>query len=67
MVSHDRYLIGSHATIVVGGADHAVTSFDGDLTDTGPVVLCKRALRASPRDAATMNAVQSATGPGPQR
>jgi ATP-binding cassette subfamily F protein 3 len=50
MVSHDRYLIEACADRLWVVADHAVTSFDGDLDDYGRVVLSARNARANPRE-----------------
>jgi ATP-binding cassette subfamily F protein 3 len=45
MVSHDRYLIEACADRLWVVADHAVTSFDGDLDDYRRVVLSTRSAR----------------------
>ena len=50
MVSHDRYLIEACADQLWVVADHAVTSFDGDLDDYRRMVLSARGMRASSRD-----------------
>jgi ATP-binding cassette subfamily F protein 3 len=50
MVSHDRYLIEACADRLWVVADHAVTSFDGDLDDYQRLVLSSRGERASSRD-----------------
>src|SRR5215475_9487272 len=50
MVSHDRYLIEACADRLWVVADHAVTSFDGDLDDYRRLVLSARGTRASARD-----------------
>jgi ATP-binding cassette subfamily F protein 3 len=50
MVSHDRYLIESCADRLWVVADHAVTSFEGDLDDYRRLVLSARSVRASPRE-----------------
>jgi ATP-binding cassette subfamily F protein 3 len=50
MVSHDRYLIEACADRLWVVADHAVTSFDGDLGDYGRLVLSSRGGRAPPRE-----------------
>jgi ATP-binding cassette subfamily F protein 3 len=49
MVSHDRYLIEACADRLWVVADHAVTSFDGDLDDYRRLVLSARGTRASAR------------------
>jgi ATP-binding cassette subfamily F protein 3 len=54
MVSHDRYLIESCADRLWVVADHAVTSFDGDLDDYRRIVLSARSVRASPRERTTI-------------
>jgi ATP-binding cassette, subfamily F, member 3 len=48
MVSHDRYLIEACADRLWVVADHAVTSFDGDLDDYRRIVLSTRSARAEP-------------------
>jgi ATP-binding cassette, subfamily F, member 3 len=48
MVSHDRYLIEACADRLWVVADHAVTSFDGDLDDYRRMVLSTRSGRADP-------------------
>ena len=50
MVSHDRYLIEACADQLWVVADHAVTSFDGDLDDYRRMVLSARGMRTSSRD-----------------
>lgn len=50
MVSHDRYLIEACADQLWVVADHAVTSFDGDLDDYRRMVLTSRGMRSSARD-----------------
>jgi ATP-binding cassette subfamily F protein 3 len=50
MVSHDRYLIEACADRLWVVADHAVTSYDGDLDDYRRMVLSARGMRASSRD-----------------
>ncbi len=50
MVSHDRYLIEACADQLWVVADHAVTTFDGDLDDYRRMVLSARGMRASSRD-----------------
>jgi len=50
MVSHDRYLIEACADQLWVVADHAVTSFDGDLDDYRRMVLSARGMRSSARD-----------------
>jgi ATP-binding cassette subfamily F protein 3 len=50
MVSHDRYLIEACADQLWVVADHAVTSFDGDLDDYRRMVLSSRGMRTSSRD-----------------
>jgi len=55
MVSHDRYLIEACADRLWVVADHAVTSFDGDLDDYRRMVLSARGQRVSPRDNSERN------------
>ncbi len=55
MVSHDRYLIEACADRLWVVADHAVTSFDGDLDDYRRMVLSARGMRVSPRDNSERN------------
>ena len=50
MVSHDRYLIEACADQLWVVADHAVTSYDGDLDDYRRMVLSARGMRATSRD-----------------
>src|SRR5450631_4025285 len=50
MVSHDRYLIESCADQLWVVADHAVTTYDGDLDDYRRMVLSARGMRANSRD-----------------
>src|ERR1700736_1766987 len=50
MVSHDRYLIEACADQLWVDADHAVTSYDGDLDDYRRMVLSARGMRANSRD-----------------
>jgi ATP-binding cassette, subfamily F, member 3 len=50
MVSHDRYLIEACADQLWVVADHAVTSFDGDLDEYRRMVLSTRGQRTSSRD-----------------
>ena len=50
MVSHDRYLIEACADQLWVVADHAVTSYDGDLDDYRRMVLSARGMRANSRD-----------------
>src|SRR6476661_3324906 len=50
MVSHDRYLIEACADQLWVVADHAVTSFDGDLDDYRRMVLSARGMRTNSRD-----------------
>jgi ATP-binding cassette subfamily F protein 3 len=50
MVSHDRYLIEACADQLWVVADHAVTSYDGDLDDYRRSVLTARGIRSSGRD-----------------
>src|SRR6202034_490904 len=50
MVSHDRYLIEACADQLWVVADHAVTSYDGDLDDYRRMVLSARGMRISSRD-----------------
>src|SRR6202453_813892 len=50
MVSHDRYLIEACADQLWVVADHAVTSYDGDLDDYRRMVLSAGGMRASSRD-----------------
>ena len=51
MVSHDRYLIEACADRLWVVADHAVTSYDGDLDDYRRLVLSSRGERATSREA----------------
>src|SRR5262249_54200840 len=51
MVSHDRYLIEACADRLWVVADHAVTTFDGDLDDYRRLVLSSRGERAPSREA----------------
>jgi ATP-binding cassette subfamily F protein 3 len=50
MVSHDRYLIDACAERLWVVADHAVTTFDGDLDDYRRMVLSTRGERTNARD-----------------
>jgi ATP-binding cassette, subfamily F, member 3 len=50
MVSHDRYLIEACADQLWVVADHAVTTYDGDLDDYRSAVLSARGMRANSRD-----------------
>jgi ATP-binding cassette subfamily F protein 3 len=50
MVSHDRYLIEACADQLWVVADHAVTSYDGDLDDYRRMVLSARGMRTNARD-----------------
>src|ERR1700687_4671014 len=50
MVSHDRYLIEACADQLWVCADHAVTTYDGDLDDYRRMVLSARGMRANSRD-----------------
>src|SRR3954452_21833118 len=50
MVSHDRYLIEACADRLWLVADHAVTTYDGDLDDYRRMVLSARGMRANSRD-----------------
>jgi ATP-binding cassette subfamily F protein 3 len=50
MVSHDRYLIEACADQLWVVADHAVTTYDGDLDDYRRMVLSARGARAGSRD-----------------
>jgi ATP-binding cassette, subfamily F, member 3 len=50
MVSHDRYLIEACADQLWVVADHAVTSYDGDLDDYRRMVLSSRGMRTNSRD-----------------
>jgi ATP-binding cassette subfamily F protein 3 len=50
MVSHDRYLIEACADQLWVVADHAVTTYDGDLDDYRRRVLSSRGMRANSRD-----------------
>jgi ATP-binding cassette subfamily F protein 3 len=52
MVSHDRYLIEACADQLWVVADHAVTSYDGDLDDYRRMVLSARGMRTNSRDRA---------------
>ncbi len=55
MVSHDRYLIEACADRLWVVADHAVTSFDGDLDDYRRLVLSSRGARDISREAVERN------------
>jgi ATP-binding cassette, subfamily F, member 3 len=50
MVSHDRYLIEACADQLWVVADHAVTTYDGDLDDYRRMVLSSRGMRTNSRD-----------------
>jgi ATP-binding cassette subfamily F protein 3 len=50
MVSHDRYLIEACADQLWVVADHAVTTYDGDLDDYRRIVLSARGMRTNSRD-----------------
>ncbi len=50
MVSHDRYLIEACADQLWVVANHAVTTYDGDLDDYRRMVLSTRGMRASARE-----------------
>src|ERR1700687_2725320 len=50
MVSHDRYLIEAYADQLWVVADHAVTTYDGDLDDYRRMVLSARGMRTNSRD-----------------
>src|SRR5258708_3203314 len=50
MVSHDRYLIEACADQLWVVADHAVTTYDGDLDDYRRMGLSARGMRANSRD-----------------
>ncbi len=50
MVSHDRYLIEACADLLWVVADHAVTSFDGDLDDYRRLVLSARSRQDATRE-----------------
>jgi ATP-binding cassette subfamily F protein 3 len=50
MVSHDRYLIEACADQLWLVADHAVTTYDGDLDDYRRMVLSARGMRTNARD-----------------
>jgi ATP-binding cassette subfamily F protein 3 len=50
MVSHDRYLIEACADQLWVVADHAVTTYDGDLDDYRRMVLSARGMRSNSRD-----------------
>ncbi|HVD82921.1 MAG TPA: ABC-F family ATP-binding cassette domain-containing protein [Bradyrhizobium sp.] len=50
MVSHDRYLIDACADRLWVVADHAVTTYDGDLDDYRRMVLSARGMRTNSRD-----------------
>ena len=50
MVSHDRYLIDACADQLWVVADHAVTTYDGDLDDYRRMVLSARGMRSNSRD-----------------
>ena len=55
MVSHDRYLIEACADQLWVVADHAVTSYDGDLDDYRRLVLSSRGEREVSREAIERN------------
>src|SRR6266853_995665 len=67
MVSHDRYLIEACADQLWVVADHAVTTYDGDLDDYRRLVLSSRGLRASPRDRGDNERGQSRDRPEPSK
>src|SRR6202047_1104157 len=50
MVSHDRYLIEACADQLWVVADHAVTTYDGDLDDYRRMVLSARGMRTTSRE-----------------
>jgi ATP-binding cassette subfamily F protein 3 len=50
MVSHDRYLIEACADQLWVVADHAVTTYEGDLDDYRRMVLSARGMRTNSRD-----------------
>ena len=52
MVSHDRYLIEACADQLWVVANHAVTTYDGDLDDYRRMVLSTRSMRGNARDPA---------------
>jgi ATP-binding cassette subfamily F protein 3 len=58
MVSHDRYLIEACADRLWVVADHAVTSFDGDLDDYQRLVLSSRGEREISRESVERNAAR---------
>ncbi|HEY2246913.1 MAG TPA: ABC-F family ATP-binding cassette domain-containing protein [Bradyrhizobium sp.] len=58
MVSHDRYLIEACADQLWVVADHAVTSFDGDLDDYRRLVLSARSKPEPARDAEERSAAR---------
>src|SRR6202043_1047217 len=55
IVSHDRYLIEACAAQFWVVADHAVTSYDGDLDDYRRMVLSARGMRTNERDNSERN------------
>jgi ATP-binding cassette subfamily F protein 3 len=59
MVSHDRYLIEACADRLWVVADHAVTSFDGDLDDYSRLVLSSRGERDISREAVERNTARA--------
>ena len=61
MVSHDRYLIEACADQLWVVADHAVTTYDGDLDDYRRMVLSARGMRTNSRDRAATSAATAAT------
>ena len=61
MVSHDRYLIEACADQLWVVADHAVTSYDGDLNDYRRTVLSARGARAAGRERGAERSVRSDT------
>jgi ATP-binding cassette, subfamily F, member 3 len=61
MVSHDRYLIEACADQLWVVADHAVTSYDGDLDDYRRTVLSARGAKGASRERGTERSGRSET------
>jgi ATP-binding cassette subfamily F protein 3 len=63
MVSHDRYLIEACADQLWVVADHAVTSYDGDLDDYRRTVLSARGARVPARERVVERSARSDANP----
>jgi ATP-binding cassette subfamily F protein 3 len=63
MVSHDRYLIEACADQLWVVANHAVTTYDGDLDDYRRMVLSTRSMRGNARDPASAGRGNGADNP----